>query len=154
MSDHKDQSGNQGEDLPRRAPLNRAQSLALARLRAAGRPMTAYTLLDALRPDIPRVAPPTVYRALARLTELGLVHRLETINSYMACDHDHGPESGEAVIFAICGDCGTVRELHDERVQRRMERLVTEQNFTPEAAVIEMRGTCGDCAADPAAKGA
>ena len=134
-------------------PLNRAQGLALERLREAGRPMTAYALLDALRPDIPRVAPPTVYRALARLTELGLVHRLETINAYVACDHDHGAESGEAVIFAICGDCGTVRELHDERVNRRMERLVSEQNFTPEAAIIEMRGTCGDCASDSPARG-
>ncbi|WP_297007212.1 transcriptional repressor, partial [Thalassospira sp. UBA6510] len=48
--------------------------------------VTAYELLDALTAEGQRVQPPTVYRALEFLTELGLVHRIESLNAYFGCD--------------------------------------------------------------------
>ena len=41
-----------------------------------GGPIKAYDLLDKLRPELGSPKPPTVYRALDFLADLGLVHRL------------------------------------------------------------------------------
>ena len=43
--------------------------------------VTAYELLDSLQAEGQRVQPPTVYRALEFLTDLGLVHRIESLNA-------------------------------------------------------------------------
>jgi hypothetical protein len=74
--------------------------------------MTAYEILDAVR-DKGITAPPTVYRALNRLVEEGLAHRVESINAYVACAHSH--HSDGAVVFAICDNCGYQRL----RIRRR-----------------------------------
>ena len=70
-------------------------------LRSARCLMTAYQILDAVRPK-GISAPPTVYRALNWLMREGLAHRLESMNAYVACAdtrHRH-----ETAIFAICHD--------------------------------------------------
>lgn len=50
----------------------------LARLLAAGRPLTAYELLDAIRPDDAAITPASIYRSLEFLVDMGLVHRLDS----------------------------------------------------------------------------
>ena len=85
-------------------PLNAKEKLVLAALRRCGKPASAYDLIDDLKPDGVK-APPTVYRALGRLIEAGLVHRLELLNAFVACTHAHAsaPEVG--------GGSGGVRGL-------------------------------------------
>jgi Fur family zinc uptake transcriptional regulator len=106
--------------------------------------MTAYEILDALkRKGI--TAPPTVYRALTRLLEEGLVHRLESINAYVACSeekHHHGP-----VAFTICSDGGNVDEIEEGRLVRRLTADAARNGFKVEAATIELKGRCASCAA-------
>ena len=65
-------------------------------------------------------APPTVYRALGQLTARGLVHRLESLNAFVACAH---PRHGEGTAFAICGDCGVVEEFVDSDVSAALGAL-------------------------------
>ena len=70
--------------------------------------MSAYAILDAVQ-NARITAPTTVYRALSRLIADGAVHRLESLNAYVACSdlpHLHGSS-----VFAICRDCGHVDEL-------------------------------------------
>src|ERR1700677_4755418 len=45
----------------------------------------AYDLLDRLRAIRQGAAPPTVYRALEFLLEQGLIHKLESLSSYVGC---------------------------------------------------------------------
>ena len=52
-------------------------------LRSAKSPMSAYAILDAVR-NTRITAPTTVYRALSRLIADGAVHRLESLNAYVA----------------------------------------------------------------------
>lgn len=125
--------------------LTRNQSLVLDRLEKAEGPLSAYTLLDQLRDDGFR-APLQVYRALDTLMKSGRVHRLESINSFVACHghhhHDHGMTG-----FAICETCGQVTEFTDPVVTERLEAWAKATGFTPNKAVIEFRGTCANCAA-------
>ncbi|HSM41507.1 MAG TPA: transcriptional repressor, partial [Afifellaceae bacterium] len=55
-------------------------------LLAADGPLSAYDILDRLR-DKGFRAPLQVYRALDKLLALGLVHRLESLNAFIACAH-------------------------------------------------------------------
>jgi Fur family transcriptional regulator, zinc uptake regulator len=125
------------------AKLTRNQSLVLSALTSAGAPLSAYTILDRLRDEGFR-APLQVYRALEKLLAEGLVHRLESINSFVACAHPHHHEHGLAG-FAICEDCGQVEEFSDEIVEERLGAWSRGHGFKPSRTTVEIRGVCSDC---------
>lgn len=68
--------------------LTKNQLCVLEKLETASGPLSAYTLLDQLRERGFR-APLQVYRALDTLVKSGFVHRLESINSFVACAEPH-----------------------------------------------------------------
>lgn len=61
------------------------QTAVLTILRASDRPYSAYELLESLKDIYPKIAPPTVYRALAALTQRGQIRRLESLNAFISC---------------------------------------------------------------------
>jgi Fur family zinc uptake transcriptional regulator len=133
-----------------RGTLTKNQTKVLERLEAASAPLSAYTLLDQLRGDGFR-APLQVYRALDGLIDAGFVHRLESMNAFVACSdpHDHGHEHGHShgmTAFAICDKCGQVAEFCDEEVGQRLDAWVGAGGFVASKAVIEFRGMCVKCA--------
>jgi Fur family transcriptional regulator, zinc uptake regulator len=117
--------------------------LVLTVLQKTGKPLTAYELLDRLRSHGVS-APPTVYRALDRLIEDGRVHRLESLNAFVACAH---PQHGGAAVFSICHSCGTVEEMSDASLDRRIATLAKSAKFHLVQAVLELRGRCRNCGA-------
>ena len=127
--------------------LTKNQALVLGVLKAATSPKSAYDILDDLRGDGFR-APLQVYRALEKLTEFGLVHRLESLNAFVACadPHDHEAHEHGITAFAICEDCGTVTEFHDQGIEGRLHAWQSAEHFKPEKTTIEIRGHCKDCA--------
>ena len=128
--------------------LTRNQTLVLNALSRAGGPLSAYTILDQLRGEGFR-APLQVYRALDSLVKSGFVHRLESLNSFVACaePHDH---SHSMTAFAICDTCGQVTEMSDHDVDHRLDEWVRSTGFAAKKAVIEFRGTCAKCRAEAA----
>lgn len=125
--------------------LTRNQKLVLDALGQAEGPASAYALLDKVREEGLK-APLQVYRALDKLMEYGLVHRLESLNAFVACDHTHGAEHGP-VAFAICERCGRVDEFCDHLVTERLAKWSNDKAFSPVKTTIEMRGVCAACAA-------
>src|SRR5947207_5951916 len=112
-------------------------------LRSAGAPMTAYEVLETIRSDRPW-APPTAYRALGRLVEEGRVHRLESLNAYVACSHGH--HGGEAAVMAICHSCGRAEELAEDRLVEELKNTAQTHGFQIDRTVIELTGCCAPCA--------
>ena len=115
---------NESAGMTARDSLTKNQLCVLTRLEGAVGPLSAYTLLDQLRDDGFR-APLQVYRALDSLMKGGFVHRLESLNAFVACaePHDH---SHRMTAFAICDICGQVSEFSDHDVgaaARRMGRV-------------------------------
>src|ERR1700710_1957225 len=98
--------------------LTRNQHLVLDALTEATGPLSAYGLLDRVRNDGIK-APLQIYRALDKLVELGLAHRLESLNAFVACAHVHEQHQGLAA-FAICENCGRVDEFADDVVEERL----------------------------------
>lgn len=130
------------------ARLTRNQSLVLGALSDAEGPMSAYAILDHLRPDGIK-APLQVYRALDKLVASGLAHRLESLNAFVACAHPHCHRAGMAA-FAICEKCGQVDEFSDEEIRERLESWSAAKGFQAYRTVVEMRGVCAGCVGKPA----
>ena len=103
--------------------------------------MTAYELLARLRP-FGISAPPTVYRALDRLIETGLAHRLESLNAFVACATPH---HGTTAAFSICDECGTAEEITDLHLSRRVGDWARKRDFGVDHAILELHGHCSDC---------
>jgi Fur family zinc uptake transcriptional regulator len=111
-------------------------------------PLTAYQLLDQLKQTRKNAAPPTIYRALDFLREVGLIHKVERLNAFIPCveaDHNHHGEH-HAVQFLICKQCGTVAEIEDDAVATALAQAASRQGFQPGNAVVELDGTCAACA--------
>lgn len=108
----------------------------------AGKPMTAYQLIDAVRPEA-SLAPPTVYRALGRLIEEGLAHRLESVNAFVACRMAHRHRG--CTVFILCRDCGAAEEIIDEILADRLRMCAAARRFRIEKATLELQGRCAAC---------
>lgn len=111
-------------------------------IRAASGPLSAYDILDQLRPARPRIAPPTIYRALEHLIRDGRVRRIESLNAYLSAGQD---SDGHSVVFAICDDCGRVQERHADDAVGSLTLALSVEGFVPTRPIIEMHGRCGDC---------
>lgn len=126
--------------------LTKNQSLVFKALTEAGAPLSAYKILDRLREHGFR-APLQVYRALDKLLERGLIHRLESLNAFVACQHKHSHGHQGTTVFVICGTCGDVNELQDQVISDQIMRRAVEQTFQLDSAMVELRGRCSGCAA-------
>lgn len=126
--------------------LTRNQSLVLDVLEGSDAPLSAYMILDKLR-DHGFRAPLQVYRALEKLLAGGQVHRLESLNAFVACAHAHKDCCRHGTVaFAICSGCGHVTEFHDHAIDERLAGWAAARKFKQEKTTIEIRGLCEACA--------
>lgn len=109
---------------------------------ASHRPIGAYDLLELLKGERRNAAPPTVYRALDFLIELGLVHRIESLNAYIGCPE---PDADHPSQFLICRDCGSAAEITDAGLDKAINNLTSKAGFSVLHRTIEVEGRCPDC---------
>lgn len=108
-----------------------------------GRPVSAYALLEGLKLGAERrVYPQTVYRALNALIERGLVHKLGSVNAFLACAHPDRPHDG---IHLICDACGDSEEIVDARIAALLNKAAGSAHFKAQRQAIELHGTCRRC---------
>lgn len=125
--------------------LTKNQSLVFNALARADGPLSAYTILDQLRGDGFR-APLQVYRALDKLLDYGMIHRLESINAFVACSYPHSHSHSHGMIaFAICEKCGQVSEFSDDVITARVREWTSSNGFKQSKTTIEIRGVCASC---------
>ena len=105
-------------------------------------PMRAYQILDAMTGEGRRVAPMTVYRALDFLQAHQLVHRLASLNAYIACSCAD-PHQGSQ--FFICEACRKVAEIADPALDRALRECGRRSGFTVGHPIVELSGVCGHC---------
>jgi Fur family zinc uptake transcriptional regulator len=107
----------------------------------------AYDLQDDLRARHGRVAPTTVYRALEFLMEQQLVHRVDSLNSFVVCNLDHGPHAPahDHTMMLVCSRCGQVTEVHDDPATEAIRRALHDEAAGFHATGIEIKGVCAAC---------
>jgi Fur family transcriptional regulator, zinc uptake regulator len=102
------------------------------------KPMGAYDVLEKLGKYINKPKPPTAYRAIDFWRAHGFVHKIESLNSFIACCDGHLHHDTH---FLVCDDCHTVCELHHHNHKTNN----IPDGFTAKRTFIETHGTCGEC---------
>ena len=104
-------------------------------------PVKAYDLVSAYY-GAGRVAKPaTIYRALEFLRRLGLVHRLSSSNSYVACTLGI---AAHPAAFLICICCGSCREISAPGAAG-LVGIASGLGYSIDHVTIEGEGRCLAC---------
>ena len=123
--------------------LSKNQKVVLDALQDSALPLSAYQILDVENVREKGLkAPLTIYRALAKLIELGLVHRIESLNAFVACNKGHHTEPP---IFMICEECKQTIEVSMKTIQTKVFQQAAEQGFKVEKMNVEVSGICRNC---------
>lgn len=128
--------------------LTERQSIVLEALSSSPGPASAYALLERLQGASGLKAPQQIYRVLDKLLEYGLVHRVESLNSFMACEQPHHDHAHDLIILAICDRCGRVDESSDAGVEQGLHHWADQHAFQMMDVSIEIHGTCKKCQHD------
>ena len=106
------------------------------------RPLGAYDVLGRLSRERGRAAPPTVYRALDFLLKHSLIHRIESLNSFVGCAQPGVPHAGQ---FLICRECGRSAEINESGIDDAISMGARRAGFRVENPTIEVEGSCPQC---------
>ena len=126
--------------------LTEIRARVLGLVAAAGKPIKAYDLLEQVRAGegAGAAAPPTVYRALDFLLANGFIHKLESVNAFVACHHPNAAQ--HSAPFLICDGCHKAVELEDEHVVATLDAQARALGFSPQTQTLEVHGLCAECA--------
>lgn len=108
-------------------------------------PMKAYDVIDRFHPD-GAAKPPTVYRALSFLEQMGLIHRIESLNAFVACatpanaDHHH-PHTAAFLLCDCCGQSEEIATLSLADIEHQAQHL----GFAVKHITVEAKGLCKAC---------
>jgi Fur family zinc uptake transcriptional regulator len=115
-------------------------------LASFGKPASAYDIAEQVSTTIGRrVAANSVYRILDLFVGANLARRVESANAYVANQH---PACLHDCIFLICDSCGQAVHIDDDSLTKGVRDAAKDAGFAAQRPVIEVRGTCGDCASD------
>jgi Fur family ferric uptake transcriptional regulator len=103
--------------------------------------MTASDVVDAVRADHPDFHESTVYRTLERLTELGVIARIQIAPGpavfHLAVGRHH---------HLVCDHCGTVAEAPADVLDAVAGRLRQDHGFVLDPGATPLHGLCPSCA--------
>ena len=121
--------------------LTRNQEIVLNLLENSGEPLKAYTILsDTQKKGIK--APTQVYRALDKLVELGKIHKVESLNSFIICNNSNCASN---TAFTICERCGKVKEIKNNNLTEGVNELVKENKLNITRYNLEFYVVCKSC---------
>ncbi len=107
-------------------------------------PAKAYDLLPLLDSERGQAKPPTIYRALDFLVRMGLAHRLESLNAFVACEIG---ACARSTIFLICENCGATEEFDAGHALVDLTEAAKRDGFAIHRTMIEASGLCSACQA-------
>ncbi len=122
--------------------LTKLRHRVLELIWANHRPVGAYDLLQQLTLEGRKAAPPTVYRSLDFLLDNRLIHRINSLNAFVGCDH---PGLEHTAQFFICTTCGQAAELDDAKIESAITSHARRIGFSVERRSIEISGICANC---------
>ena len=112
------------------------------------KPKGAYDILDGVAKTTGKsIAPPTIYRALDFLLDMGLIHRIASLNAYIGCPF---PSHEHSNLFMICEHCGSTAEIADTGLNNTLSSICVSADFTLKTQYIELKGLCPKCQSESA----
>ena len=123
--------------------LTSNQLTVLNLLEQSKEPLKAYAILFNIQKKGIK-SPLQVYRALDKLIEIGKVHKIESKNSYIACNNVNC-SSQTSTSFLICKMCDKVTELKKNNLSSYFSKLSELSNFKYTKHNLEIYGSCKNC---------
>lgn len=130
-----------------KARMTATRETVLRLLWQSHRPLGAYQLQDQLAELLRKpIAPPTIYRAIEFLLQLGLIHRIHSLNAYIGCPF---PDSEHSNVFMICARCESATEVSHNTINNALQSTCDKVNFILQRQNIELFGLCPGCSGNP-----
>ena len=85
----------------------------------------------------------SVYRALALLSELGVLQRVPVAGG--SARYELVGPGGDHHHHLVCDDCGATTPFEDEGLERAIGRLSRRTAYSVQAHDVTLHGTCPDC---------
>ena len=123
--------------------LTKNQQTVLSLLEGSKEPLKAYAILFNIQNKGIK-SPLQVYRALDKLIEIGKVHKIESKNSYIACNNENCT-SKTSTSFLICEVCDKVTEIKKNNLSTYFSKLSENSNFKYTKHNLEIYGSCKAC---------
>ena len=104
--------------------------------------LSAYEILNKFQ-KYKKIQPMTVYRALKKLTNDGLIHKTNKNKTFHICNtsdtHDHN------AILAVCNDCGITEELNTNLFSKIIKQVRSKNKFNFNNFNLEITTNCKEC---------
>ena len=123
--------------------LTNNQQTVLDLLEQSKEPLKAYAILFNIQKKGIK-SPLQVYRALDKLIEIGKVHKIESKNSYIACNNE-SCTSQTSTSFLICEICDKVTELKKNNLSNYFSKQSARSDFKYTKHNLEIYGFCKRC---------
>jgi Fe2+ or Zn2+ uptake regulation protein len=123
-------------------PKNYALVLEIVRKQGQGVHASLHEIYSSARRQRPGIGHTTVYRALQRLNDLGLIAEVALPGANSALFEPAAPSHGHF----LCKDCGKVSDLAFALRPATLRKLSEENGLTIDDASVVLRGLCSDCA--------
>ncbi len=121
--------------------LTKNQKIVFNLLQNSGEPLKAYTILENLKREGLK-SPLQVYRALDKLVELGIIHKIESQNSFIACSNSNCASN---TAFTICRKCGDVKEIKNNHLFEQVSDLGKKNRLKVQRFNLEFYVDCNGC---------
>ena len=129
--------------LQRGVQLTALREQVLRLIWTSHKPLGAYTLMEMLAEwQTRRVAPPTVYRALAFLEDQHFIHKIHSLNAFIGCPDPDNQHQGH---FLICDKCGVAVECDAPSLDQALKDAAQNAGFQAQRQTVEIQGCCPAC---------
>lgn len=127
--------------------LTNKRKLALSLLLKSSKALSAYELVEAYKTELGDTMPAmSMYRILEFLMAENLVHRLDLINKYVACEHIKCEQEHAQTQFLICGQCQKVKEVAiSAPIMDLLKKNTSDAGFHLASPQLEINCICQDC---------
>ena len=109
-------------------------------LDSSGKNLSAYELLDLLNAKGQLFNISTIYRVLDFWIEMGVVHKIDSSNTYLICNDTH---TNHFHVLLQCSNCKSVEESCQISAQLSMPG--SNKFSIKDGQVIEFLGVCNNC---------
>ena len=117
-------------------------NIVLNILKKSTKGLSAYEILNRFQ-KYKKIQPMTVYRALKKLTNDGLIHKTNKNKTFHICNtsdtHNHN------AILAVCNDCGTTEELNTNLFSKIIKQVKSKSKFNFNNFNLEITTNCKEC---------
>ena len=123
--------------------LSKNQQIIFDLIDKSPEPMKAYAILFNVQKKGIK-APLQVYRALDKLVEIGKIHKIESKNSFIACQNSSCNVS-KATAFSICESCEEVTEISNSKISKYLSNFAEKAGMEYKKYNLEFFGLCKKC---------